>query len=91
MQAWVVGVYARLVRASRLHAEHAIPTDRFAAVEWQDVQRIWRMVCGVLHRRVRSVDELPGVAVLLGASTSVASREVQWASILSRLLELVGG
>jgi hypothetical protein len=42
---------------------------RFArlAAEAQDVQRIWRMVCGVLHRRVRSVDELPGVAVLLGA------------------------
>jgi hypothetical protein len=49
------------------------------------------MVCGVLHRRVRSVDELPGVAVLLGASTSVAIREVQWAGNLSRLSKLVGG
>jgi hypothetical protein len=34
----------------------------------------------------------PGcVVVLLGASISVAIGEVQWASILSRLLEFVGG
>jgi hypothetical protein len=48
------------------------------------------MVCGERWRRVRGLAS-PGVVVLLGASISVAIREVQWASILSRLLGLVGG
>ncbi len=66
--------------------------SRFArlAAEAQDVQRLWRMVCGERWRRVRGLAS-PGVVVLLGASISVAIGEVQWASILSRLLELVGG
>ncbi len=60
------------------------------AAEAKDVQRLWRMVCGERWRRVRGLAS-PGVVVLLGASISVAIGEVQWASILSRLLEFVGG
>jgi hypothetical protein len=37
------------------------------------------------------VGELPSAIVLMGASTSVAARKVQWAGIVGRLIELVGG
>jgi hypothetical protein len=66
------------------------PGATLRAAQRQDVQRLWRMVCGERWRRVRGLAS-PGVVVLLGASISVAIGEVQWASILGRLMGLVGG